>query len=30
VLDGHAHLAHRNDPGMVAALIREFASGSPA
>jgi pimeloyl-ACP methyl ester carboxylesterase len=30
VLDGHAHLAHRNDPAMVAALIREFTGGSPA
>jgi pimeloyl-ACP methyl ester carboxylesterase len=24
VLDGHAHIAHRTDPGMVAAIIREF------
>jgi pimeloyl-ACP methyl ester carboxylesterase len=30
VLDGHAHLAHRSDPAMVAALIREFVSGSAA
>lgn len=26
VLEGHAHLAHRTDPAMVAAVIREFAS----
>jgi pimeloyl-ACP methyl ester carboxylesterase len=33
VLDGHAHLAHRSDPAMVAAVIREFvalSSRSPA
>jgi hypothetical protein len=30
VLDGHAHLAHRNDPAMVAAVIRGFVSGSAA
>lgn len=24
VLEGHAHIAHREDPAMVAALIREF------
>jgi pimeloyl-ACP methyl ester carboxylesterase len=30
VLDGHAHLAHRGDPAMVAAVVREFVSGSAA
>jgi pimeloyl-ACP methyl ester carboxylesterase len=30
VLEGHAHLAHRSDPAMVAALIRAFVSGSAA
>jgi pimeloyl-ACP methyl ester carboxylesterase len=30
VLDGHAHLAHRSDPVMVAAVIRAFVSGSAA
>jgi pimeloyl-ACP methyl ester carboxylesterase len=30
VLDGHAHLAHRGDPAMVAAVIRAFVSGSAA
>jgi pimeloyl-ACP methyl ester carboxylesterase len=24
ILDGHAHIAHRTDPAMVAAIIREF------
>lgn len=24
VLDGHAHIAHRTDPAMVGAIIREF------
>jgi pimeloyl-ACP methyl ester carboxylesterase len=24
ILDGHGHFAHRNDPAMVAALVREF------
>jgi pimeloyl-ACP methyl ester carboxylesterase len=24
VLDGHAHIAHREDPAMVATIIREF------
>ena len=24
VLDGHAHFAHRTDPEMVAAIVREF------
>jgi pimeloyl-ACP methyl ester carboxylesterase len=27
VLDGHAHLAHRTDPAMVAAVVRRFVSG---
>lgn len=27
VLDGHAHLAHRSDPAMVAAVVQEFVSG---
>ena len=27
VLDGHAHLAYRSDPAMVAAVIRRFVSG---
>jgi pimeloyl-ACP methyl ester carboxylesterase len=26
VLDGHAHFAHRTDPAMVAAIVREFIS----
>jgi pimeloyl-ACP methyl ester carboxylesterase len=30
VLEGHAHLAHRSDPAMVAAVIRGFVSGSAA
>jgi pimeloyl-ACP methyl ester carboxylesterase len=30
VVDGHAHLAYRSDPAMVAAVIREFVSGSAA
>jgi pimeloyl-ACP methyl ester carboxylesterase len=30
VLEGHAHLAHRSDPAMVAAVIRAFVSGSAA
>jgi pimeloyl-ACP methyl ester carboxylesterase len=30
VLEGHAHLAYRSDPAMVAAVIREFVSGSAA
>jgi pimeloyl-ACP methyl ester carboxylesterase len=30
VLEGHAHLAHRSDPAMVAAVVREFVSGSAA
>lgn len=30
LLEGHAHLAHRSDPAMVAALIRSFVSGSAA
>ena len=30
VLEGHAHLAHRSDPAMVAAVIRSFVSGSAA
>jgi pimeloyl-ACP methyl ester carboxylesterase len=30
VLKGHAHLAYRSDPVMVAALVREFVSGSAA
>lgn len=30
VLEGHAHLAHRSDPVMVAAVIRSFVSGSAA
>lgn len=29
VLDGHAHIAHRTDPAMVAAIIREFIASSP-
>jgi pimeloyl-ACP methyl ester carboxylesterase len=28
VLDGHAHIAHRTDPVMVAALVREFIASS--
>ncbi len=24
VLDGHAHIAHRTDPALVAAIVREF------
>ena len=27
VLEGHAHLAYRTDPAMVAAVIRRFVSG---
>ena len=27
VLDGHAHLAYRSDPAMVAAAIQRFVSG---
>ena len=27
VLEGHAHLAHRTDPAMVAAVVRRFVSG---
>jgi pimeloyl-ACP methyl ester carboxylesterase len=30
LLEGHAHLAHRSDPAMVAALIRSFVSGPAA
>jgi len=30
VLEGHAHLAYRSDPAMVADVIREFVSGSAA
>jgi alpha-beta hydrolase superfamily lysophospholipase len=30
LLEGHAHLAHRSDPAMAAALIRSFVSGSAA
>jgi pimeloyl-ACP methyl ester carboxylesterase len=30
VLEGHAHLAHRSDPAMVAAVIRGVVSGSAA
>ena len=30
LLEGHAHLAYRSDPAMVAALIRSFVSGSAA
>lgn len=26
VLDGHAHVAHRTEPGLVAAVIRDFVS----
>jgi len=26
ILDGHGHFAHRTDPAMVVALIREFVS----
>lgn len=26
VLDGHAHMAHKTDPAMVAGLIRQFIS----
>lgn len=26
VLEGHAHMAHKTDPAMVAAIIREFIS----
>jgi pimeloyl-ACP methyl ester carboxylesterase len=29
-LEPHAHLAHRGDPAMVAAVIRAFVSGSAA
>jgi pimeloyl-ACP methyl ester carboxylesterase len=29
-LEGHAHLAYRSDPAMVAAVIRDFVSGSAA
>jgi hypothetical protein len=28
VLDGHAHIAHRTDPAMVAAIVREFIASS--
>ena len=28
VLDGHAHIAHRTHPAMVAALVREFIASS--
>lgn len=27
VLEGHAHIAHRTDPAMVAAIVREFVTG---
>ncbi|NYE18995.1 alpha/beta fold hydrolase [Microbacterium immunditiarum] len=27
VLDGHAHIAHRTHPELVAAIVREFVSG---
>jgi pimeloyl-ACP methyl ester carboxylesterase len=30
VLEGHGHLAYRSDPAMVAAVIRDFVSGSAA
>jgi pimeloyl-ACP methyl ester carboxylesterase len=30
LLHGHAHLAYRSDPAMVAAVIRSFVSGSAA
>jgi len=26
VLEGHAHMAHKTDPAMVAGLIRQFIS----
>ena len=28
VLHGHAHIAHRADPAMVAAIVREFIASS--
>ena len=28
VLDGHAHIAHRTDPAMVAAIVREFIAST--
>jgi pimeloyl-ACP methyl ester carboxylesterase len=30
VLEGHAHLAYRSDPAMVAAVVRQLVSGSAA
>ena len=27
VLDGHAHIAHRTHPAMVASIVREFVTG---